>query len=108
MSVLINMEMPTSCDDCRFAVDGWCYVCLPESDAERQRITTNYCPLVNIPPHGDLIDRDALIISLETQDYSCAPDTLDDWTPMDMTKAEIADIKAAPTIIPAEREDGAE
>ena len=44
------------------------------------------------------IDADALILALETQDYSCAPDTLADWTPMDMTKAEIADIKNAPTI----------
>ena len=62
MSILIKgMEMPTSCDVCRFAVDGWCYVCLPESKVERKRITTNYCPLVPVPPHGDLIDRDALI-----------------------------------------------
>ena len=45
-----------------------------------------------------LIDADALILALETQDYSCAPDTLEDWTPMDMTKAEIADIRKAPTV----------
>lgn len=62
MGVYIKgMEMPTSCDDCRFAVDGWCYACVPESAEERRRITTNYCPLIEIPPHGDLIDRDALI-----------------------------------------------
>ncbi len=45
-----------------------------------------------------LIDVDALIRQLETQDYSGAPDTLEDWTPQDMTKAEIADIQNAPTI----------
>ena len=45
-----------------------------------------------------LIDADALILALEMQDYSCAPDTLEDWTPQDMTKAEIADIEHAPTI----------
>lgn len=44
------------------------------------------------------IDADALILALETQDYSGAPDTLEDWTPQDMTKAEIADINNAPTI----------
>ncbi|MBR4743562.1 MAG: hypothetical protein IK082_05140 [Oscillospiraceae bacterium] len=45
-----------------------------------------------------LIDADELIFRLETQDYSSAPDTLEDWTPQDMTKAEIADIDKMPTI----------
>ena len=45
-----------------------------------------------------LIDADALVRQLETQDYSCAPETLEDWTPRDLTIAEIADIKNAPTI----------
>lgn len=63
MSVLIKgMEMPKSCNECRFSVDGWCYVCKPQSEEERKRITTNYCPLVEIPPHGRLIDADTLIV----------------------------------------------
>jgi len=45
-----------------------------------------------------LIDADELILRLETQDYSGAPDTLEDWTPQDMTRAEIADIGKTPTI----------
>lgn len=45
-----------------------------------------------------LIDADALIHALETQDYSGSPESLKDWTPQDMTKAEIADINNAPTI----------
>lgn len=45
-----------------------------------------------------LIDADELIVRLETQDYSGAPDTLEDWTPQDMTRAEIADINQMPTI----------
>ena len=61
MSILIRgMEMPKSCTDCRFLVDGWCYAALPGSKEERIR-TSFYCPLVEVPPHGDLIDRDALI-----------------------------------------------
>ena len=60
---------------------------------------TELCPLIPVPKHGRLIDADALIIALETQDYSCAPDTLEEWTPMDMTIAEIEDIRNAPTII---------
>ena len=45
-----------------------------------------------------LIDADALIKTLETQDYSNAPNTLEGWTPQDMTNAEIFDINNAPTV----------
>lgn len=45
-----------------------------------------------------LIDADVLILALETQDYSGSPESLEDWTPQDLTKAEIADINNAPTI----------
>ena len=45
-----------------------------------------------------LIDADALIKTLETQDYSNAPDTLEEWTPQDLTNAEIFDINNAPTV----------
>lgn len=45
-----------------------------------------------------LIDADALIETLETQDYSNAPDTLEEWTPQDLTNAEIFDINNAPTV----------
>ena len=60
MSVLIkNMEMPKNCYECRFCVDGWCYVIPPETRAEKERITTNYCPLISVPtPHDDLIGRE--------------------------------------------------
>lgn len=47
MSILIKgMTMPKNCEECRFNVDGWCYVCKPQSEEERKRITTNYCPLI--------------------------------------------------------------
>lgn len=45
-----------------------------------------------------LIDADALIFALVTQDYSGSPESLEDWTPQDITKAEITDIEHAPTI----------
>ena len=45
-----------------------------------------------------LVDADALIKTLETQDYSNAPNTLEEWTPQDMTNAEIFDINNAPTV----------
>ena len=49
MSVLIKMEMPKSCLECPLLyVTSLCDGFKP-------------CPLVPVPPHGDLIDRDALI-----------------------------------------------
>ena len=118
MSVLINMEMPTSCSNCPMlegdALDGlchaasrwldddvfWTWYVYPEGDVDDSKPCN--CPLLPVPKHGRLIDADALIIALETQDYSCAPDTLEEWTPMDMTIAEIEDIRNAPTIIEGE------
>ena len=62
MSVLINMEMPTSCWPCHFQDCGNCVLnnhkvvdnCILEDRRDEE------CPLVPVPPHGDLIDRDAL------------------------------------------------
>lgn len=61
MSVYIKgMEMPDSCNHCRFAVDGWCYAYgKPNVDALANNGVTNWCPLVPVTPHGRLIDADA-------------------------------------------------
>ena len=98
MGVLIKgMKMPKNCDECRFHVDGWCYVLRPESEEERKRITTNYCPLIEVPPHGRLIDADALMeyktlfVELNQQIMSIRT-----WA------VNVCDILNAPTIIPAE------
>ena len=102
--ILIRMEMPNNVFDCPLNSFGICNLaqdethcdCIVDSHPE-------WCPLIPLQEgHGRLIDADALIDALETQDYSCAPDTLEDWTPQDMTVAEIADITHAPTIVPAE------
>lgn len=99
MSILIKgIEMPKDREIyLRIDEKGKVYVC--------GSYPTELYKAVPVPPHGRLIDADALIYALETQDYSCAPDTLDEWTPMDMTRAEIYDIKAAPTIIPTEEDE---
>lgn len=66
MSVIVKgMEMPISCDTCTFGGYGGLRneieVCSingrnrPKGDGR-----ANYCPLVEIPPHGRLIDADAL------------------------------------------------
>lgn len=68
MSILIRgMEMPTSCGDCKAFVcyrqwagdAGDCFCGITKSDAKAKEKNAD-CPLVPVPPHGDLIDRDAL------------------------------------------------
>lgn len=79
MSILIkDMEMPKSCDTCDFGrlrysfpwtdrKHGWnCqvdfyhngkYTKIREADYGKP-VIPNDCPLIPVPPHGDLIDRD--------------------------------------------------
>lgn len=66
MSVYIKgMEMPTSCNECRFFVDAWCYA-LEFDDwrnaynkpPEGERLSG--CPLIPVPDHGRLIDKDVM------------------------------------------------
>lgn len=45
-----------------------------------------------------LIDADAFIEYLEDTDYSGAPDTLWEYTPQDITRMEIYEIKCQPTV----------
>ena len=77
MSVLIhNMEMPTSCDECELMIncdscEGWeCYcAALSKSIGYESEIFTDKrredCPLVPVPPHGRLIDADAILTTLQ-------------------------------------------
>lgn len=52
MSILIKgMEMPTSCDDCFLPLRYCPYAMKPNGK----------CPIVPVPPHGRLIDADALL-----------------------------------------------
>ena len=53
MSILIKgMKMPEYCFDCRFHKSLYCTltdICINTAQG--------WCPLIEIPPHGDLIDR---------------------------------------------------
>ena len=76
MSILIrDMEMPTSCDKCRFCVNGFTddapmYECavqsyenvsvLVESGGKPFDFRPDWCPLIELPPHGRLGDLDKL------------------------------------------------
>ena len=88
MSVLIKgMKMPTSCNACMFDVYG---LCLINKNIEGKDELTHSCPLVPVPPHGDLIDRDKIAYFK------------DDSNLADFDYAYRSQINSMPTIIPAE------
>ena len=91
MSVLIRgMEMPKSCNACMFEVYG---LCLINKNIDGKDELTHSCPLVPVPPHGDLIDYDFCM-----ENYELLHD--DDGNPVYAVR--MRDINISPTIIPAE------
>ena len=49
--VRIDMDMPDSCEECRFAVDGWCYAIRADDDqpSELSFLTRpEWCPLKEV------------------------------------------------------------
>lgn len=67
-----KMEMPESCYYCPFADGVWqkdkrCLINGKEMPRDGRDVQQNHinCPLIPVPPHGDLIDRDALSKSLD-------------------------------------------
>ena len=94
MSILIKgMEMPRSCNECPMSVDGYC-VCVKHTngDALNRHYIPLWCPLIEIPPHGRLIDADALVETFSGM-------------PMDIVMLRIInDIKYQPTVIEADED----
>ena len=115
MSVLINMEMPISCSDCKAFVcyrqyagdSGDCFCGITKSDAKAGARNAD-CPLVPVPPHGRLIDADALdIYRREEQawtDYERNPDNEYIEGVKDGLHEAAKQLSIAPTIIPASEE----
>ena len=98
MSVLIKgMEMPANCFQCKLSYIRenrlFCYQ--TRDEVLRAKIADN-CPLVQVPPHGRLIDADALQLKLLTAEPGkvydfCYP-----------CKEVLQAIKDSPTIIERE------
>ena len=75
MSVLINMKMPIDCVNCpafKEVFDAECRITGKSVDGHWSCILQNdvyprpdWCPLIEVPPHGDLIDRDALLNAIK-------------------------------------------
>ena len=58
MGVYIKgMDMPKNCHECVF---GKYEVCAINISVEKKDAITHSCPLVEVPPHGRLIDADTL------------------------------------------------
>ena len=112
MSILIKgLKMPEDCPQC--PLSHWnkldqltgCelvrrYVPESESSYWQSDKRPEWCPLVGLPDHGDLIDRDALKEPMESVCMGIMAGT-------DSYNAPLKTIDDAPVIIPAERsEDG--
>ena len=112
MSVLIKgMRMPKNCIKCPMQFGGMCYVMPADVDESRVAPTVeeawkqgkpDWCPLVEIPEHGRLIDADALNIGeYERED--------DDTGTIEISLGGLLDlyhkVKGAPTVIEAEGRD---
>ena len=108
MSILIlGMEMPESCDKCRFFADAWCYAFKADDwrnayykppEGERR----DNCPLVSVPDHGRLIDADALSAKLNMMLAMAFGEgnTAYHFAYRSLGKV----VENAPTIIPADKE----
>ena len=102
MSVLIKgMEMPTDCDNCSLFDDRFDY---PSCNATGHSRGYNWnprgqrmpdCPLIEIPPHGRLIDENAIKA------------WFDEWYDPNveiLVWQLIDEIKNVPTVIPADKD----
>ena len=109
MSVYIKgMEMPQNCGECllaKLSPTGESLICnymLSRVSWEERPFD---CPLVPVPPHGRLIDADALMLEIQEyiEEYSWETDEHgwhnEKWCAM---KEAAMAIDAAPTIIEAE------
>ena len=107
MSVLIKgMDMPTSCYKCKMRQRDGMYIVCPVvqerfsvADVNILDYRLDNCPIIPVPPHGRLIDADAL----EDDDPDvCNSFMRDGYAESCEWGYSHAQIKNAPTVIPAE------
>lgn len=101
MSIMIKgMEMPKTCKECPFSDhEAWCLILgdwreryyMPKDERSK------YCPLIELPPHGKLIDADRLLTDRMKSKYYHLPNG--------DTAIPIIDIEHAPTVLEAEDEE---
>ena len=111
MSVVVRMEMPKGCGDCRIAQFGYCGITHePVADAymgyPENRPKT--CPILAVLPenHGRLVDADALKEwFIEQIDYYKRFDGPNCSMMVSAYEAVCQVINDAPTIVPEERSE---
>lgn len=92
MGVYIKgMEIPKNCDECSISNIHLCKLWMRMTISQRVEGKHPNCPLVEVPPHGDLVDRDALMTEVMDSDLDHLQ--RDDW------KEVIQIVADAPTII---------
>lgn len=102
MSILIkDKALPKTCEECLFYGIDAESVCFLEKCYVIRRVgqdKPSWCPLVSVPPHGRLIDADALLSQYTGYFWTAKTDYAEGLR-------DVAnDIKQAPTIIEAEEE----
>ena len=104
--VYINMEMPTCCAECRFLDERWDYPCCIITDEQRgynfrtRELRMPHCPLINVPDHGDLIDREKMRDYWLHASWDCPNMDVGD------EKDVFAVINAVPAVLPGEEGEG--
>lgn len=91
MSVYINMEMPKDCLKCPFCLfaDGYWKCLVDGSHADfGGTCRPSLCPLIPVPPHGDLVERQAVLNTFSVH--------------MNRTLHFVTIRDTVPTVIPAE------
>jgi hypothetical protein len=91
-----GMEMPKNCCICPFSSHDMCLLCKRDAEDWFEN-RPEYCPLVEVPDHGDLIDRDDLIERIDL--------FIDDYAGVANMGVWAKDVVDAPAIIPAERRE---
>ena len=115
MSVLINIERPTSCSVCPMLEgdrmnglchaaskwldddEHWTWYVYPEGDVDDSKPCN--CPLVSIPPHG-LIDRERILDSIRIE--LAQANAVNDMEDYDSWMRGFDYVRKFPTTIPAE------
>ena len=108
-----DMKMPTSCSECTFCG----YYGNGEHMCDVTENVIEYgsglakrredCPLVEVPPHGRLIDADELIAKQEEDaEIFMGSTNYGDKVRYDESMNAVANIVNAPTVIPADKDGG--
>ena len=68
-----NMKMPKVCIECQMEYDNICCSLLNkgfwQEDLDEYKEKLSDCPLVEVAPHGRLIDADKLMANIRAHDY---------------------------------------